>query len=80
MEPAQFNQFRKALGTFYWDHGFETFCRVTGFDPQFPHALEKWQQFSTCIQAMGQLDDRTWEKLLEASLVDQAPIESVLPR
>ena len=80
MEPAQFHQLRKALGTFYWNNGFETFCQVTGFDPQFPHALEKWQQFSTCLQAMGQLDDRTWKKLLEASLVDQSPMESVLPR
>jgi hypothetical protein len=71
MEPAQFHQLRKALGTFYWDNGFDTFCHVTGFDPQFQHAQEKWQQFSACIQAMGQLDDRTWETLLEASLAAQ---------
>jgi hypothetical protein len=71
MEPAQFHQLRKALGTFYWDNGFDTFCHVTGFDPQFQHAQEKWQQFSACIQAMGQLDDITWEKLLKASLAAQ---------
>lgn len=86
MEPAQFHQLRKALGTFYWDNGFDTFCHVTGFDPQFQHAQEKWQQFSTCIQAMGQLDEafgtlreRAWETLLEASLATQQ-IEPLLPR
>ena len=79
MEPAQFHQLRKALGTFYWNNDFATFCQATGFDPQFSHALEKWQQFSTCIQAMGQLDDRTWEKLLETSLVEQPSVGSVLP-
>lgn len=79
MEPTQFHQLRKALGTFYWDNGFDTFCHVTGFDPQFQHAQEKWQQFSACIQAMGQLDDRTWETLLEASLAAQQT-EPLLPR
>lgn len=80
MQLAQFHQLRNALGTFYWDNNFEAFCRVTGFDPQFPYAQEKWQQFSTCMQAMGQLDDRTWEKLVEASLASQQQTESMLPK
>jgi hypothetical protein len=80
MQPAQFHQLRKALGTFYWDNNFEVFCRVTGFDSQFPYAQEKWQQFSTCVQAMGQLDDRTWEKLVEASLVSQEQTTPAFPK
>jgi transposase len=71
MKPAQFNQIREALGSFYWDNDFETFCRVTGFNPQFPYAEEKWQQFITCVQLMGQFDDATWEKIVSASFANQ---------
>jgi arabinogalactan endo-1,4-beta-galactosidase len=80
MESIQFHQLRKALGAFYWENDFQAFCRVTGFDPQFPYAQEKWQQFSACVQAMAQLDDRTWERLLEASFNAQRSVEPLVPR
>ncbi|MBD2311255.1 hypothetical protein H6G20_06230 [Desertifilum sp. FACHB-1129] len=64
MDSQQFQVFREKLGQFYWCSDFNEFCRITGLAPD-SYGLEKWQAFTTCINAMQQIPDTTWNALVE---------------
>lgn len=64
----QFQQYRNALTTLFWNLDFDHFCQTAGLNPSYRSSSEQFQQFQQCLRAMNQVDDNTWNQLIQIGL------------